>query len=107
MATGGMTTSMYQYGYTRRGVGESAHLRLPDAQEGITQVAVGLAAVVGDGLVQHVRGHVGEGKDLLAEALQHLLVKVDDAKAVGACTHTGRGRAKGIAPKGLGDVGAR
>mmetsp|Transcript_19592 Transcript_19592/g.52957 ORF Transcript_19592/g.52957 Transcript_19592/m.52957 type:complete len:201 (-) Transcript_19592:1797-2399(-) len=55
---------------------------LPNAQEGLAQVAVGLAAVVGDRVVHDDRRRVGEGQDLLAQALEHLLVVVNDAEAV-------------------------
>eukprot|EP00965_Chrysotila_dentata_P127015 4201379-Pleurochrysis_carterae.AAC.1 len=57
--------------------------RLPDAEKGLAQVPVGLPAVVYNGLVHNLGGGVGEGQDLLAQTLEHLLVVVDDAEAKG------------------------
>eukprot|EP00962_Isochrysis_galbana_P026690 scaffold8293_cov123-Isochrysis_galbana.AAC.2 len=73
--------------------------RLPHAQEGLAQVAVGLPAIVGDGRVHHAGGRVGKRQDLLAQTLEHLLVLIDDAEAEDALDHLARHhRVDGVSP---------
>ena len=52
-------------------------LGLPHAQECLAEVAVGLAAILGDGVVDDGGGRVGEGQDVLVEGLEHVLVPAE------------------------------